>query len=165
MRFLLEQRFAAAPHVVARAYTDPALYELLAEDAALGRPEFLGRSGDGDHVEVEVRYRFCGNLSPAARKVVDPDKLSWVEASSHDLAACRASFRMIPDNYADRFRSAGSYTFRADGDGTLRVSEGELTVRVPLVGGAVERAIVSGLAEHLRAEIPVVERFLTGGSA
>lgn len=162
MRFRLEQRFAADPDAVTRAYAEPALYALLAEAAVLGRPEFLDRSGEADRVEMQVRYRFCGNLSAAARKVVDPARLSWVEVSSHDLAQRRVAFRLVPDNYADRLRSTGSYEFHPDGDGTLRVSEGELTVRVPLVGGAVERAIVSGLAEHLAGEVPVVERFLAG---
>jgi hypothetical protein len=163
VRFRLEQRFSADPDTVAEAYTDPALYQRLAEAATLGRPEFLQRTGDGEQVETRVRYRFCGNLSSAARKVVDPAKLSWVEESAHDLAERRVSFRMIPDNYADRFRSAGSYLFHSDGDGTLRVAEGELSVRVPLVGGTVEKAIVSGLADHLRGEIAVVERFLADG--
>ena len=162
MRFRLEQRFSADPDAVAEAYTDPALYQQLADAATLGRPEFLQRTGDGDRVETRVRYRFCGNVSSAARRVVDPAKLSWVEEAAHDLARHRVSFRMIPDNYADRFRSAGSYSFEPDGSGTLRVTEGELTIKVPLVGGTVERAIVSGLADHLRGEVPVVERFLAG---
>jgi hypothetical protein len=32
------------------------------------------------------------------------------------------------------------------------------------VGGAVERAIVSGLREHLAAEVAVVERFVDGSA-
>jgi hypothetical protein len=163
VRFRLEQRFRADPDAVAEAYTDPELYQRLAAAATLGRPEFLQRTGGGDRVETRVRYRFCGNLSSAARKVVDPARLSWVEESAHDLAERRVSFRMVPDNYADRFRSAGSYSFEPDGDGTLRITEGDLTVKVPLVGGTVGRAIVSGLADHLRGEIGVVERFLAAG--
>jgi len=41
-----------------------------------------------------------------------------------------------------------------------RVAAVELSVSAPLVGRAVERAIASGLREHLADEAPVVEGFL-----
>ncbi len=52
--------------------------------------------------------------------------------------------------------------FDATGDGasTVRRSTGDLTIRMPLVGGRVEQAIVSGLQEHLESEVPLVERWV-----
>jgi len=108
-----------------------------------------------------VRFRFTGHLSPAVTRMVDPAKLSWVEESVHDLEGHTVTFHMQPDNYADRLRFEGSSRFEADGDdGTRRVAEGDVVVRVPLVGRAVEGAIVSGLREHLAAEVAVVEELL-----
>jgi hypothetical protein len=158
----LEQVFDAPVDDVARAYTEPGLFERLGDLPKLGRPELLERREDGDRVHLRVRYRFTGDISAAARRVIDPAKLTWVEHTTHDLARHRVEFRMAPDHYPDRLRSSGHYSFRADGSGTRRLTEGELLVRVPLVGGAVERAIVSGLGEHLAAEVPVVEGFLKG---
>jgi hypothetical protein len=135
----------------------------LGELPKLGRPELVERREDGDAVHLQVRYRFTGDISSAARRVIDPAKLSWVEHTTHDLARHRVDFRMAPDHYPDRLRSSGHYSFEADGKGARRVTEGELVVRVPLVGGAVERAIVSGLREHLAAEVAVVERYLADG--
>ena len=81
--------------------------------------------------------------------------------------ARRMAFRLLPAlsatyllNYLDRFKGSGSYRFEADGDGTLRRSEGELSVKATLVGRLVEQAIVSGLGEHLADETTVVERWL-----
>jgi hypothetical protein len=161
----LEQVFDAPVDEVARAYTEPGLFERLGHLPKLGRPELVDRQEDGDVVRLQVRYRFTGDLSSAARRVVDPAKLSWVEHTTHDLANHLVDFRMAPDHYPDRLRSSGRYSFEPDGTGrTRRLTEGELVVRVPLVGGAVERAIVSGLGEHLAAEVPVVERFIEEGS-
>lgn len=163
MRFHLEQTFAAPLDAVALAFTEPELYAALGALAKLGRPEVLDRSEDGDQVHLQVRYWFAGNLSAAARRVVDPARLSWVECSTHDLARHQVDYIIVPDHYAHLLSSSGCYAFRAaDGGATVRQAEGEVSVRVPLVGGAVERAIVSGIEEHLSAEIPVVERYLTG---
>jgi Protein of unknown function (DUF2505) len=161
MRFQIEQVIAGPVDAVARVYTEPRFYERLGELPKLGRPEVLERREDGSVVHLAVRFRFTGHLSPAVAKVVDPAKLSWVEESDHDVEQHTVTFHMKPDNYADRLRFEGSSRFEEDGDGrTRRLSEGDVVVRVPLVGRAVEGAIVSGLREHLAAEVAVVEEFL-----
>lgn len=162
MHFRAEQRFAAGVEAVSRAYADPAFYTALAGRPGLGRPEFLERHEADGVVHVAVRYRFNGQLSSAARRVVDPAKLSWVEHAEHDIGTRTTRFHLTPDHYPDRLRSSGGYRFEADGAGCLRVTEGEVVVRAPLVAGAVERAIVSGLTEHLAAEVSVVEEFVLG---
>ena len=161
MRFQIEQRMAGPVDAVARIYTEPRFYELLGELPKLGKPEVLDRRQDGSLVHLAVRFRFTGHLAPAVTKVVDPARLSWVEESVHDLGRHTVTFHMKPDNYADRLRFDGSSRFEPAGaDVTRRVAEGDVAVRVPLVGRAVEGAIVSGLREHLAGEIAVVERLL-----
>jgi len=160
VRFAIEQSFRADPDAVARAYTDPELYAALDGLPKLSAPEVVSHAADGDGVVLEVRYRFGGELSAAVRAVIDPDRLTWVERSVHDLAVRRTTFTMVPDHYADRFRCHGSYGFEPAGDGCRRRGEGELKVKALLVAGAVEGAIVSGLREHLVDEVPVVEAFL-----
>src|SRR3954449_3957636 len=107
MRFEIEQDIRGAVDAVARAYTEPRFYELLGELGKLGRPEVLDRQEDGSVVHLAVRFRFTGNLSPAVTRVVDPARLSWVEESVHDLEGHTVTFRMKPDNYADRLRFDG----------------------------------------------------------
>jgi|SRR5581483_5570309 len=161
MRFEIAQEFAGPPEAVARVYTESRFYELLGDLPKLGKPEVLDRREDGAVVHLAVRFRFTGHLSPAVTRVVDPARLTWVEESVHDLERLTKTFRMKPDHYPDRLRSEGSARCDAvDGGGCRRRSEGDLAVRVPLVGRTVEGAIVSGLREHLAAEVEVVERLL-----
>jgi hypothetical protein len=168
MRFEIEQLIGGPVDAVARLYTEPRFYELLGELPKVGKAEVLDRREDGAVIRLAVRFHFTGHLAPAVRKVIDPAKLSWVEESVHDIAHHTVTFVMKPDHYADRLRSQGSARYEPDGTGmTRRVTEGDLAVKVPLllgggrVGGAVEGAIVSGLREHLAAEIEVVEQLLT----
>lgn len=162
MRFSIEQRFAADVDAVARAYADPALYGALVGLPKLSQPEVMGHAVDGDTVVLQVRFRFGGELSPAARAVIDPARLTWVERSTHDLADRSTSFTMVPDHYGDRFRCQGSYRFDPVDGGCRRRGEGDVRVKALLVAGAVEGAIVSGLQEHLVDEVPVVEAFVNG---
>ncbi len=161
MQFRLEHRYRAEPEAVARAYADTALYAAVRAGSKLAPPEVLERRDDGDDVELCIRYRFIGELSPAVRAVLDPARLTWVDESTHDLVARTVAFRLVADHYADRFSCAGTYRFEADGAGTVRHTQAELKVRAPLVGSKVERVLVGDLSTHLAAEIPGVEAFLT----
>ncbi len=160
MKFHVEQQIEAPPDAVAGAFADAAFYESLGAFKNLAAPEVLERRQLGDAVHLRVRYRFTGDLNPAARAVLDPARLSWVEDATHDLAAHHVVFRMDADHYADRFRAHGSYRFVAHDAGTRRIAVGEVVIRTPIVGRRVERAIVSGIEEHIHEETALVEAFL-----
>jgi hypothetical protein len=161
VRFQLEQRINAPVGAVAEAFVDPAFYEMLDALPSLARPELLGREPKGSVIRMRVRYRFTGELSAAVRAAIDPQKLSWVEEADHDVVAHCVTFKMIADHYADRFRCSGTYRFEPAGDAvTIRNCTGDIQIRMPLVGRRVENAIVSGVREHLDAEVELVERFI-----
>ncbi len=163
MRFEVTQRIAAPVAAVAAAFCDPAYYEALGSAPKLGVPEVLDRKESGDVVVMRVRFRFSGELSSAARAVLDPAKLTWVERSRHDLASNVVDFELQPDHYADRLSCRGGYRLvaaRDDPGATIRTAEGDVKVRARLVGGQVEKALVSGLEEHLEAESAIVAAFV-----
>ena len=162
MWFSVDQSLPAAVADVLDAFTDPAFLARLADLPKVGAPELLDQRREGDLVHQRVRYRFAGDLAPAVRRVLDVDRLTWVDERTFDLAAGTATFRIVPDHYEGRLRCAGREAFTPEGEGTHRRVDAELVVRWPLVGGTVERAIESGLREHLAEEALLVARWLEG---
>lgn len=159
MRFDVDQRYALPPAAVLRAYADPGLYATLPDGPKLARPEVVAHEVDGDVVRLQVRYRFCGELSSAVRAVLDPARLTWVEHTVHDLAAGTVAFVLRPDHYPDRLRCEGSLRVEATAEGARRHGGGELKVRAPLVAGTVERTLVGDLRSHLAGEVAAVEAY------
>ena len=160
MDFRLEQRFAAGVEAVEAALLDPRFVGRLGELPRLGRPALLAEQREGTVVRREVRSAFVGELSPAVTAVVDPDKLTWVDVGEHDLATHRSRHHIVPDHYGSRLSCTYETALTAGGSGTLRVTAGELRVHMPLVGRRVERAIVSGLAEHAALEAEALADWL-----
>jgi Protein of unknown function (DUF2505) len=156
MEFRVEQRIPGAIDDVARAYAGGEMYATFTGMTKIAPPELVDREEDGATVRLRLQYRFIGHLPAAAHAVLDPRKLTWVEESTHDLAARTVAWRLVPDHHGDRFRAKGRSVLRADGDVTVRLTSGELVVKTPFVGRVVERALVSGLQEHLEAEAPRV---------
>jgi hypothetical protein len=164
MRFEVDQSLPVPVAVVEGALGDPGFYEQLSALPKVGRAELLDQHHEGDTVERRVRYHFAGDLSSAVRRVIDPERLVWVDHSTYDHRSRRAEFRLLPEHYQDRFRCSGSYRLLDEGvEGCRRLVEGELTVRYPLVGRAVEHAIVSGLREHLEDEAGLLRRWDRAG--
>jgi hypothetical protein len=161
MDFSVTQRYAAPADAVARAYASRELYGELEGLPKLGPPEVLERTVEADVVRLQIRYRFIGDLSPAVTAVIDPAKLTWVELSTHDLHRGSVTYRLVPDHYPDRLQSSGTCATVPDGVGAVRTVRGRLKVRALVVGGAVERAIVSGLREYLEAEAGAVARIVS----
>jgi Protein of unknown function (DUF2505) len=167
VQFRIEQRIAGDRLDVARAYANRDMYATLHGLPKIAAPKVLSRDvdGDGEIVRLRIRYRFVGDLPSAAAAVLDPSKLTWVEESTHDLSKLSVTWRLVPDNYGDRFRAKGSSSYRSLGEHTVRQTTGDLVVKTPFVGGLVERALVSGLKEHLDAEGPRVAAWVAAHEA
>jgi hypothetical protein len=153
MRTSIEQRIAVAAPTAVEVFSDPDFYLERAASAAISTPELVVHRVDGDRVSLELRYAFTGELNAAARAMLDPDRLTWVQASQHDLATGRVVFRILPDHYPDRLSCQGRYRVDPDGEhACLRTVETDVRVRAPLVAGQVERALLEGLARELDAQ-------------
>jgi hypothetical protein len=161
VRFSIEQVFPGPLERVEEALLDPAFLERMAQLPKLGQPELLDQQESGTTVRRRVRYAFAGELSPAVTAVVDPARLTWVEDATIDRVTHRTTFRILPDHYANRLRCNGTFRLEDVPGGVRRVAEGDLRVSFPLVGGKVERAIVSGLREHAALEADALRAWMT----
>jgi hypothetical protein len=160
MKFAFEQRFAHPLADVERALLDEGFIASMASLPKLGAPQVLGRDVAGPVVTLRVRYAFTGDVSATVRRVVDPARLTWVELSTTDTSTHTSTFTVLPDNYGSLLKCSGTYELTATSTGSEREARGEMRVNVPLVGGKVERVIVSGMEEHAQAEADLVDSWL-----
>jgi len=161
VQFTIEQQLAGSPRAILDVLLDPAFVAARAALPKLGDAELLECTRDGDHAHQRIRLRFTAHLAPAVTAVIDPNRLTWVDDASYDLATHTAEHCIVPDHYADRLACSYRATLEEAGDGSRRVLSGTVKVRMPLVGGKVERAIVSGLTEHATAEAALITEWLS----
>jgi hypothetical protein len=161
MQFTIEQMLHATPSDVQDMLLDPDFLTSRAELPKLGDSEVLERTQGATSAHLRVRMRFVGELSSAVTAVVDPAKLTWVDEATFDFTTHTGRHALIPDHYPDRLSATYDDAVTADGPGSRRELRGELSVRVPLVGGRVERVIVEGLQEYAAAEADLLNDFLT----
>ena len=82
--------------------------------------------------------------------------MTWITRTEISVPQRVSNWQVLPDHYPDRLKGSGTYTFKDGSDGpdsSVVTLAGELKVRVPLVGGTVERVIVNGLKSYFSAEV------------
>ena len=161
MDFSIAVSLAHPPGPVQDAFLDPDFLALTGTLPKIGGAEVLELTRDATQARLRVRYRFTAPLNRAVTRVIDPEKLTWVDNATFDLAAMRAEHVMEPDNYADRLESAYVSTLAPDGTGSVWTVAGSLVVHAPLVGNKVAGVIVDGLKEHATAQGAVLDDWMS----
>jgi hypothetical protein len=163
VHFEVVQRLHAPVDAVEAALVDPQFLEALAKLPKLGRPVLIEQRPMGDRFFQRVRYDFAGELSSTVKAFIDPSRLSWVEESTQDRRTHLTDIAIVPDYYNSIFECFGIIRLEVDrADGlTVRTAAGEVNVRVPLVGGKAEAAIISGLREHADLEAEMLDKWVS----
>lgn len=153
MRFRMEHSFDAPRDLVEQAVLDPAFHERLEDLPNVGHRSVVSTTTHDDGtVEQVITYRFEGHLPGPVKSALGGEAVSWDEHATFDPAAHTWTFEVRPHVFAHGFHCEGVQRYMEENDRTVRVIEGELNVRVPIVGGRVEAAIVDGLTESVDAE-------------
>jgi hypothetical protein len=156
VKFSIRQAVAVPPARAMAAYGSPGFYQGRSTRDDIAVREVVSHEASGDRILLKVRFAFTGSVSPAVRAAVDPAKMSWITQTEILLAEGRSSWVVLPDHYPDRLKASGVYRFEEgdSGPGTCDVEvEGDLQVRVPIVGRSVEKVIVGGLRAYIADEV------------
>jgi Protein of unknown function (DUF2505) len=161
VKFSSEHEFDARPERVAAVLCDPAFHSSV-DLPDLGRAEVVLSESAGNSCRLRLRYEYVGQLDPIARRLLGNRKLTWLQDIDLDTETGRGTLRFAAEADPDRLHGDAKVALDAlDGRRTRRRIQGELHVRVPVVGGTAERRILPGLVRRLDVEADAVERVLT----
>lgn len=154
------QRIEADAQAASLVLADPRFYLARENPEAITAMELVDHHTDGEHARLEIRYAFTGQLNAAARAILDPDHLTWIQVTEHDIPAARVVFNIVPDHYQDRLRCRGRYRIDNTDSGSIRTVATEVHVRAPLVASQVERILLDGLRNELDAQAAAIPDYV-----
>jgi Protein of unknown function (DUF2505) len=127
----------------------------------LERPDLLARTEHGTQTDIHLRFTYTGRLDPIARRVVGHDHVTWVQRLVVDAATSSAALTVAPEIGVVPVTCTGTFTMHeADGDQCLRTLDGELRVKVPVIGGRAERSLAPGITRRLDLEATALDAYL-----
>jgi hypothetical protein len=147
-----------------RCYFDPDHVARLDEALGLRGRELLERQEDDDTLVRRFHVVPARQIPGWLRKVAGGG-LDYEERSTFYKADDRIEIEILPSLLAKRTRIAGTYTVVPVGDGVVRRRWcGEVDVRAPVIGGRVERAVVSDMEKSYAIAVPMTQDCLDHSS-
>lgn len=160
MKFSADHEFPAHAELVAMLMVDPE-FEVNVELPDLSRPEIVEHTVDGAVTVLALRYEFTGYIEPIAKKVIAGQRLTWVQRLELDMTELRGEMSIVFDSQPDRVRANATVALRDVADGCVRSIAGDFVVKIPLLGGKAEQAIVPGVLTRLDAEADAIRADLS----
>ena len=132
----------------------------------LSPPDVVEHGTDGNEHVLKLRYEYVGQLDPMAKRLLAGRQLALVQTVRIDPDTGLGALTIEAEADPGRLHGNAKITLTADGagdgDASVRGLDGDFVVKVPVIGGTIERKLLPGilarldveadaLAEHLRA--------------
>jgi Protein of unknown function (DUF2505) len=153
-------RFGASVDAVCAAMGDPDFYAVL-RLPDVEPPEVLVRTEKGTRVDVHVRFTYTGKLDPIARRIVGHEQVSWVQRLEIDAAARSCALSVDPAVGVIPVSCSGRFTLHDTEAGKcLRTFDGDLRIKVPIIGSRAEKSLAPGILRRLDLEADALDAYL-----
>lgn len=159
--FKLEHDFPDIPCDVFEAYlNDPELIKMLDKMPAFRSRDLVSKT---DNADGSTTWRFKvvagGDVPASVRKVLSEDMLTWHEDTRYVPKEHTIHWTIVPlaARAQQLLESHGTWKLIPAGNGTRRVIDGNITVKVPLIGKVVEQYLASELKRNYDVE-PDIQR-------
>lgn len=146
MKLKLEHRFACSPET----YWEIATRDDVETEGASkndGEVENLSDTTQGNIRIRRQRFSMNRELPAAITKVLKTNRISYKLEMRIDTERFRADWTITPLVLPDRVTGSGVAIVTPTADGCLRVIDGELNVKVPLVGRMMEERLISEVSK------------------
>lgn len=123
----------------------------------------LGRTVQGDTVLTRVRCVPVARIPEVAKKVVRPEMITWEEHAQINLAAGTVVVNIKPAGFGEVFSFRGHMRVTATDTGCVREAQGQLEIRMMLVGRLVEDYLGNLIESNMREEAAALGTFIAQG--
>ena len=124
--------------------------------------EVLEFDDSGPTVRRRVRYRLHPIIKRVGLKKIPPEAFEWVEESEYYRDSHSMTFTNVLTHPRLRplFINTGKVTLSPDGAKTVRRLEGELAIKVPVLGRMAEKVVYSRATDILAEESRILESLI-----
>lgn len=159
--FKLEHDFPEiSVEVFEKWLNDPGLIKMLDKMPAFRSRDLVDKKDNGDG-STTWRFKVVagGDVPSSVRKVLSEEMLTWHEDTRFVPADHTIYWTITPLTAKAQalLSSKGIWKLMPNGKGTRRIIEGEITVKVPLVGKLVEQYLANELKRNYDVE-PDIQR-------
>lgn len=162
MKMKVESRFDVEPSVVWAAFDSPEFHARMAAESGMKRKVIEEREEGGVRIQ-KTEVQRTKDLPAIAAKVLGTKTLTYIQTNRFDVEKNRLVWSVEIPAMGDRLQVSGVTTVTPTPKGCSRLLEGDVSVRVRLVGAAVEKAIGGEFQKTASRAVEIVKEILQAG--
>jgi hypothetical protein len=155
MKLYVQRDFAFPPEKVFEAFLSDAFEDRLSEKTGLGR-HIEERSEDGDVTTERVKCSSKNELPMVVAKAMGTKHLTYHQINRVDRAKRVIEWRVELPVMRDKVTIKGRTTCVPHGSGARRTVDGQVDVKVRLIGSRIEKTIVSEFSKSYEQASEIV---------
>ena len=144
MRLSMTHRFPCTPEELWAVFDHPTFNPRMSEITGVQR-ELLAETNDERGYYGKWRVIANTEIPAVMQKVIGADRVSYEQESRRAKGSNTLAWSIVPMVLAKQFTGNGTTTVRAAEGGSERLIEGELVVRVPVLGKQMETKLVESV--------------------
>jgi len=153
-KLFVESRLPVSPEVAWEVFESDAFRERLREHTGMTSEVLVER--DEGPIQVRRLKFVSGNDLPAlVAKALGAKRLSYEQENRFDAAGSKLDWIVELPMLGDRVRVAGCTRIDPHADGSRRVVDGTIEVKMRFVGSQIEKAVVSEFEKSMRRAVEI----------
>ncbi len=114
----------------------------------------------GNKLRVVVETLANGDIPPKLRKLLSPKMLTWTEEGEFDFDKYEYKYRVKTHYFSDLTKITGHFKYYEEDGKTVRELDGEIKIKIPILGRIAEKKIVEVQKENLKIDIDDIRETL-----
>lgn len=128
-------------------------FETRLEESTGIRCEVLTTEQKGESTVRRLRYTSNSELPTIAAKALGTKNLTYVQTNTFDPTKSQLTWAVDLPMVGDRVSVGGTTTINDTASGSRRVVDGDISVRMRLVGGQIEKAVVAQFKKSMERAV------------
>lgn len=160
MKFKCEHHFAGLTQAqYEELYFDEDFNIALCKEVGLART-LLRRDVTAGKLRREVKVGADREIPPTVAKILGANRIEYTETIDYTFGTFRGTWSTLSSLMTEKVDSRGTFAFGASGGGVTRTIEGDVTVKITLVGGMIEKFIVADVEKSYEKAAEFTRRWL-----
>ena len=140
-------------------FWDPAYGEMLERETGMQR-EVLWMREEGPLKVYRVKFIPNADLPAPIAKIAGTKKLIYEQENRLNTETNVMQWQVFPAVVKDKVSAKGTMAMTTVSNGVQRIVDGEVTVRVPLVGKKIEKAIMASVISSYEQAAQITQKWL-----
>lgn len=159
MKFKLDHEFPCTPEEYWQVLGDDAIDREIATSSD-GTYKLISETSDNGTYRKTSLVVMNRDLPSAMVKVLKTNQIGYELTITRPLSSVSATWAIKPLVLPDRVDGGGTTSFRATSTGCIRTIEGELSVKVPLIGKMMEERLVNDVSASYDRGADIIRRHI-----